>query len=391
MEIKQVNSLLDVIGEKISIYKKIKSELNKNHALDFNPIEIFFSIGENKLSQIITFFLNPDERHFQGSLYLEPFLQYLRKEFEIDIPAFKEIISIRTEYPIDNRRRIDVCIVYKTENSDHCIAIENKIWAIDQENQLNDYNLFLKNKFPDKYHLLYLNPHGTNPSKESITPEELKDNSRIKILNHSKGTLNLIDQWISVTRPQPIRDFLNHTKNYLEKEINNLKFMDMEEAIIEAITTEKLEAAFAINNALQPLKNKVAKEFENQLISTLNEKKDSHNIKSIDPLTYSDIIAIRIVNHDNVIVEMKTSKEEGLLYSLTIPIQEKKVEVYPKAKSKFNGEFNDSAYWDFFGDLRYWYNSAFGVNEMKKKETVEKAANHLFELIEIVNSSVDAK
>ena len=82
-------------------------------------------------------------------------------------------------------RRIDLYIQFK----DRIIAVENKIWADDQNNQLLDYSEHLA-KRQDNFLLLYLTPYGTNPSEKSIDKESLanlEEKKNFKTISYGKS------------------------------------------------------------------------------------------------------------------------------------------------------------------------------------------------------------
>jgi hypothetical protein len=391
MEINKVESLLDIVNEKIIIYDEIKADLNKNYAMDFNPIEIFFPLGENKLSQILYFFLNPYERHYQQEIYLKAFLEYLDSYHKLNLGGdFKQIIHIQTEQPIDDNRRLDIYLTYSTiDGETSCIAIENKIWAQDQENQIIDYSSFLgKQKFKNHL-LLYLTPHGSNPSTFSIKAEDFASNNNIKIIDHSAFTINLIEKWISITKPDPLRTFLTQTKNYLEKEINNYKFMDMEKIVIDAITPEKLNAAFAISNALPQLKNEVAGKFAHLLTLQLDEQ--LHVVAKATNITLGCNIKIQLtLPGSKSYVELNTDSD-GLWYSIINPDTDiaKRKQFYNNIIVLQGGKENGFRYWTPFiingKNYSYWYNTAEGMQKLGEGDTVSIAAAELKNLIELIN------
>lgn len=392
----EVNSLLDIVNEKITIYTEIKAELNKNHALDFNPVDIFFPLGENKLSQILAFFLNPKERHFQGDIYLKAFLKYLDLTPELEkIKNFKSIQEIKTEQKIDNNRRIDIYLTYLQEDfeskevSTHCIAIENKIWAEDQADQLKDYAIFLNKEHNENYLLIYLNPHGNTPSDYSIPKEERLANPRIKILNHSEGTIQLIEQWMIITKPVSVRIFLEQIKNYLEKEINNLKFMDMEQSVIASISQEKLEAAFAIANSLPLLKEEVAKDFSENLIKKFKELDidKSDVINQLNGVKISIDIKLK-TPFEGYIIGLNTDPD-GLWYSIIDPESDtnKKVDFYRRISEKIKGNVNECRYWKHL-EFPHWYNDAEGVKYMKAPRTIDIVASQLIDFKNLIEGEI---
>ena len=91
------------------------------------------------------------------------------------------------------------------------IAIENKIWADDQHNQLIDYISFLERKSNGKFLLLYLNPYGLEPTDKSISETDKIDlikQEKFKIISYKQDIINLINRWISVCEADNVTHFL---------------------------------------------------------------------------------------------------------------------------------------------------------------------------------------
>jgi hypothetical protein len=80
---------------------------------------------ENFHSDIIKAFLNPEEGHGEGCLFLYAFIDFIKKSFpkiSISKTDYKNVIVKR------EAERIDILI--KSEESKHCIIIENKIGTV---------------------------------------------------------------------------------------------------------------------------------------------------------------------------------------------------------------------------------------------------------------------
>jgi hypothetical protein len=75
--------------------------------------------------------------HGQKDRFLQLFLKILQINHKLKNP------QVYCEYLIKNNRRIDIVI----EDVDFIIAIEAKIYAKDQENQLLDYSNFLLTEY----------------------------------------------------------------------------------------------------------------------------------------------------------------------------------------------------------------------------------------------------
>ena len=66
------------------------------------------------------------------------------------------------------RERDNIDILITNANKKKAVVIENKIWAMDQPEQLQKYHKKLKKQGYSDIHLLYLTPYGREPSKESV-------------------------------------------------------------------------------------------------------------------------------------------------------------------------------------------------------------------------------
>ena len=149
---------------------------------DFNPyLEMWSESNEVKLhSALISGFLNPLGKHYQGDVFLETFLECVGlKEWFGDTRNAR----VYKEY-----KNIDM---YITNNDKH-IIIENKIWAGDQDRQIERYiDKIVKeqsrgdtessesktkqiNKAYDNTAVLYLAPDERKPSKYSLGKWEIQ-------------------------------------------------------------------------------------------------------------------------------------------------------------------------------------------------------------------------
>lgn len=151
---------------------------------DFNPyLEMWSGSNEVKLhSALICGFLNPLGNHYQGDVFLETFLE------SVGLKAwFGDSSNARVYREYEN---IDM---YITNNDKH-IIIENKIWAGDQDRQIERYiDKIVKeqsrdssdtessesetkqiNKAYENIAVLYLTPDERKPSKYSLGKWEIQ-------------------------------------------------------------------------------------------------------------------------------------------------------------------------------------------------------------------------
>lgn len=250
MNTENLSSLISGLGATLKTAKDVRKVYDKDLALDFNPILSFWSIGENKLSEILAFFLNPNESHGQGALFLNSFF----KSFFSDIrmPAYSDL-HIQCEYPTPEGRRLDIHLDF--DKGSFGIGIENKIWAKDQPRQLADYSNFLERKHNGNYCLLYLTPYSNRlPDESSINKDELnllRKAGKYYSNDHSSGISNLLEEWIKICQAEKVRIFLKNLHQFIQHQINGETFMGQNELVTEYVlqSNERLESAFAICNS----------------------------------------------------------------------------------------------------------------------------------------------
>ena len=144
-----------------SINEKVKNQINKELGSAFSVFQ-YITFNEVNMSTIFKDLLDPKGTHGQGSLFLDEFLEILKRKLnnhpilsDRDLPAFSKCFSAVTEaltYGIETNRRIDILLKW---GQDFAIAIENKPYDIDQKNQLSDYSKHLSKIFKENY-ILFL-------------------------------------------------------------------------------------------------------------------------------------------------------------------------------------------------------------------------------------------
>lgn len=205
-------TLLEIV-EEVKIIRRLDKEFRKNfdrqYAFDFNVLN-FFKIGENKLSELLAYFIDPKSSHGQQDVFLNVFLNILG--FDV---KDRNLIEIKCEKVISDNRRIDLYLKFK---HGEILAIENKVWAKDQQCQLQDYFNFIKNESKNGFCLYYLNPYGRNPSEDSL-PEELKKSheykDHYKVIKYTSDILEILTGWIAVCEADNVTFFIKQFKHYI--------------------------------------------------------------------------------------------------------------------------------------------------------------------------------
>lgn len=242
----QIEKILNVVKSKIEAHNEFKKAYDEQLAFDFNLFN-FFRIGENKVSEILAYFLDPKASHGQSDKFLKEFLLMFFEE-EVDCDA----LHIQCEKVITDNRRIDIFI--KAGNK--YIAIENKIWAGDQLNQLSDYSKYLHNISNGNYLLLYLNPYGTYPTVGSIETkllEELLYTKQFKTISYKNEIFTLIDRWLAICKADNVTYFIKQFKIHLSQKFLGIKSLTMTDTIKDLIFSNQseIEILLASYNELQ--------------------------------------------------------------------------------------------------------------------------------------------
>ena len=250
----EIENLLRIVKSRIDAHNEFKKEYDKQLAFDFSLFN-FFSIGENKISQILAYFLDEKQSHGQGNLFLNEFIKSFCKN-EIDTSNSINIC----EKIISNNRRIDVYI----ELNNFIIAIENKVWADDQHNQLKDYSNFLEQKSKGNYLLLYLNPYGFDPTNKSIDEETKKtliEQEKFKIISYKTDIINLINCWLSICEANNVSYFLKEFKKFIEIKFLGKNTLNMSKELRTIIYNNQREVQQLVT---------VYREIENEVLNKLN-------------------------------------------------------------------------------------------------------------------------
>jgi hypothetical protein len=153
-----VDELLKKVSQKLAAFEKDYgsqvSSLSDTYKLNFFKI---LKLQNKELihSRFISFFLNPNESHGYGRLFIECFLKILK------IPITFQCKGVKTEHETKSGR-IDI-FIENEDDKEQPIIVENKIHAIDQNEQLKRY----QNVYQDST-LVYLTLNGKKASKRSL-------------------------------------------------------------------------------------------------------------------------------------------------------------------------------------------------------------------------------
>lgn len=201
---------MEILLEKAGIidfkYKKLRSKDS------FNIFEILINRTDevNLHSKFICELLDCTGSHNMGNAFAEHFIQI------IDIPDFSlENYEVFKEY-----KNIDILLANKTQ----AIIIENKIWAYDQNQQLERYyKEIIKEGFSDVY-VIYLTLDGKEPGLNSVG--KLMDKAKIFLVSYNYHVSKWIDECIKLSARIPQ---LRETLVQYQRLINDLTGNTMEQ------------------------------------------------------------------------------------------------------------------------------------------------------------------
>ena len=219
---------------------------------------------ENAHSRIITEFLNPRASHGMGSVFLQYFLK---------CPNVLEHIN-QKGFPLeDGLGSLDSAMV-ETEETFHdgrcditihwrgwCIVIENKIYAVDQPEQLKRYNQAIVRN-GEKPILLYLTLDGHSASAESSGDVDYCP------ISYRDEIAEWIAECANAAQERPhIRETLNQYLKLIDELSNNQKEQKMNSEIVNEMTSspDAFKASCQMVACVQDARLEVAKKIMQSL------------------------------------------------------------------------------------------------------------------------------
>lgn len=209
-----LNRFFAEIGRQIELQR----HLDKRRASGFNVFR-YIEPDENKLSDILADLLNPTGRHGQGDLFLRLLFQQLGLNSD---PGHTKGATVRREAPTHGiqkyRRRMDVFI-----EAGALLAIENKIDALEQSDQVKDYLSHLrhctKHTSKDRV-LIYLTPDGRRPkSIDRGACDEAQACGALRCWSYQVELRKWLEACRKQCKAQRIKNFLADFMDYIESHL----------------------------------------------------------------------------------------------------------------------------------------------------------------------------
>lgn len=314
--------------EDLNYAKKLLISTNKKDRMNSNEFSAFqyLNLNEVLMSTIFKDLLNPRGKHGQGALFLDEFLNLL----EIENPVLTERFSIITEAltsHLDSNRRIDILLNWSNK---FVIGIENKPYAIDQENQLSDYSKQLSKEFNDNYVLVFLSNRSPDPSSiEKVMAESLTKQKKFIHLGFNDIIIWLEKSKEKVKLPK-ITHYIEDLINKIKMDVNNENRGNSELIELLLNSEENIKATFEIVSSFDGLRTQIAINFVEELKNLLinDEKAFEFNLEQKESKSYRINLTINRINKEwgEYSCGLFDYDGEGLHYAINLGKAEKNIQ-----------------------------------------------------------------
>ena len=339
---KEIHELLD----------KVKTLIKHNErflAVANNRFNMFKVCGvnhyENTHSAIIAEFLKIDGTHGFGREFLQAFLQTIKNETLIDCNF--DISSLNTKVHLEYvilEGRIDILIT----NNHQAIIIENKIYAIDQFEQLKKYSKYGDDNFKSNYQLLYLTLWGNEASEQSGKDVNYKQ------ISYCDTIIKWLDRCVEIaTRNAIVREtliqYINHLKTLTGQDMSTI---NNEELIELLCKPENLGSVFKIRDNITALKNHIISKIFLPQLSNVCEELELINISEETNNVDKQYYGFKFKNPKWKYFKIEAEFESNFLRNFIIGINhitnERKDETYNKLKERLKVKSNSNyVYYSF--------------------------------------------
>jgi hypothetical protein len=259
---KKYDDIAEITGENFNIFSILKMDSKE--------------VGTH--SAFIGELLNVKGSHGLKDIPLKLFIDLLKERFEdkaidFEIDRKSTITTIEKYAGVINEDkteggRIDIIV---EDNIKNAIIIENKIYAIEQENQLIRYYNYCKINYK-KAPILYLTLDGSKPNSAG----EMLENKDYFNISYKEDIVKWLELCIKEAVDKPmlrevIKQYIYLIKKLTGQTISN----EMSKDLVEQMRNN-IASSFEIANNIEALKSKIYEDFKNHLKQELgNELIDS--------------------------------------------------------------------------------------------------------------------
>lgn len=270
-----IREITECLESSYSIGKEYFESKQDNGIVSFNTFRIISDLyyRENFHTDIIRFFLAPDECHNVGNKFLRIFIQMLNSAGKcIDFNDYNDAMVIRE---VGKREVGMIDILIKSESSRKAIIIENKINnAGDRPRQLPRYYDYVSQKYTiDAIVYLPLEYKEPNNSDWSET-DKSNVNRLLVIIPACNSKINIVDNWLkSCILSTDNIDIISTLRQYSQL-VTQLNRKNMDTIILEKFYNELinkkdyLKTAQSIREMLKNIPSYMAQRIQNEFGET---------------------------------------------------------------------------------------------------------------------------
>ena len=221
-----LEAFFDGLASRREVFQSAKQQMDRYLASDFTVFS-YIGVDEQRLSDIVRDLLDPHGPHGQGDTFLRTFLHLIQCEAGYQAG---DVVTVRrgiaTHHIQRTQRRLDILIdIHRDSQPWEGIAIENKPWARDQDEQMTDYLTHLASRYPQGHsRLVYVTERGVLPSAQSMSSaKELLQQRTLLLMAYAPRTdcaYSLLD-WLEtchhLCHAEKIRWFLRDLTQYIHQ------------------------------------------------------------------------------------------------------------------------------------------------------------------------------
>ena len=193
-------AFFSALGVAVDIAERVQAELDRRAATRFSIFD-YIGVYETDLSRVFGGLLNPSGDHGQGDRFLRLFLDQIHcglQEARWGRFPNADFASCRVhlEYPTAKGGRIDIVLELP---ANRWIGIENKPWAVEQEQQVESYLADLRRKTSSgrsaEAWLVYLSGDG---SDSETLPDEDEERARCVTMGYRESASDVpsVEEWL---------------------------------------------------------------------------------------------------------------------------------------------------------------------------------------------------
>jgi hypothetical protein len=261
----KLNHFFTILRERRKAFAENYAYFAPKLAPRFNLFD-FIRPDEMRLSEILAMLLNPNGDHAQGDLFLKLFFPVINLPLPADCGNVKIGCEITISLIENSSRRIDIEINF---NNRFGLAIENKPWAFDQNQQLSDYARQMEKKYGENgWCLVYLSGKDSDPKEYSASPTQLQawaENNQYRQINFGQIVIWLT-QCEAQCQSDAVRHFLRDFIGYCKKTfLGESDVVDANLVKEFALKKENLELALVVGQQMVGIKEELLRKLVSDL------------------------------------------------------------------------------------------------------------------------------